>query len=215
MARMVGSAQNSVMKGMRILVLFLACAPALGQQVTRSFVGFQKYFYEIAAGQPHVVVSFSADRQDEYDIAVRFRTIDGTAMAGVDYVPVDQEIIFHAGSPTRVRDVEVHLIQNNNLSDRTFYVKLDTSFPGELIWSRSQIPIVITARPALEVSTWRTNFILTWRASATNFQLRTASNVKGPWTVVTNVPSRINDSPNQNVGIPMVGTNLFFQLLTQ
>jgi hypothetical protein len=208
------------MKGIRLCISFVvllcwSAPPVFGQQVTRSFVGFENYFHEIAAGQPHVVVPFSASRQDEYDVAVRFRTIDGTAKAGIDYVAVDQEIIFHAGSPTRVRDVEVHLIENTNPGDRTFYVKLEASFPAEMIRTKSEIPVVITARPALTFASWRTNLTLTWRASATNFVLQAAPNIDGPWTILTNTPYRISDTPNQSLTLPTVGTNSFFKLLTR
>jgi hypothetical protein len=205
------------MKGFRLCGLFwlFALLPGtFGQQVTRSWVGFENYFEEIAAGQPHVVIPFLASRQDEYDVAVRFRTIDGTAKAGIDYVAVDQEIIFHAGSPTRRRDVEVHLIPNQNPGDRTFYVKLDASFPAEVSQSRGQIPIVITSAPGLTFSTWRTNFTLSWRASATNFQLMAAPALSGPWAAVTNSTWRMTNEPNHNVTLGMK-TNLFFQLVKQ
>src|SRR5215213_2114298 len=113
------------MKGVGYVVwLLLAVSTALSQQVQRSWVGFETYYHEVPATAPHAVIRYTCSAQDQYTIGVQITTEDGTAKAGVDYVPLDTEVIFEAGSPTRTRDIEVHLIQNASPSDRTFTIKL-------------------------------------------------------------------------------------------
>jgi hypothetical protein len=51
------------MKGAAMFFGLLALIPVMGQQVTRSTVGFQNYYEEIAATEPHAVIRFSASRQ--------------------------------------------------------------------------------------------------------------------------------------------------------
>src|SRR5690349_1679681 len=130
-----------------IVALVMSSVAARGQQVQRAWVGFNDYYHEVPATAPHAVLTYVCSQQDEYSIGVRITTEDGTAKAGIDYVPLDTEVMFEAGSPTRRRAIEVQLIQNTNVIDRTFTVKLSAFFPAEVSQSRGTIPVTITAAP--------------------------------------------------------------------
>jgi hypothetical protein len=67
------------------------------------------------------------------DVVVRYATIDGSAVAGVDYVPVEEGLVtVPAGSQVGTGDIE--LIAGKPLDeDRTFAVKLFGQSQGELV----------------------------------------------------------------------------------
>ena len=94
----------------RIALLFALIVSAPAQQVQRADVGFELYYYEVPADQPHIKMFFVCGRQDEYEIEVTYETLDGTAKAGVDYVATSGLFIFPAGSPTRTREIQVQLL---------------------------------------------------------------------------------------------------------
>jgi hypothetical protein len=202
--------------GGSILLLVTFFESVHGQQVQRSWVGFQEYYHEVPATAPHAVIDYICGQQDQYTIGVRIKTEDGTAKAGIDYVPLDTEVIFEAGSPTRSREIEVHLIQNTNVTDRTFTIKLSADFPGEVSQSRGTIPVTITAAPPLKflpLSRFNTNLVMNWRASATNSQLQAAASLQGPWMTVTNKPSRGDtNAPNQHLAVPPAASAAFYRL---
>src|SRR5687768_11057283 len=90
-----------------IAFLIVFSATAVAQQVQRADVGFELYYYEVPAEQPHIKMFFTCGRQDEYEIEVTYETMDGTAKAGVDFVATSGSFIFPAGSPTRTREIQV------------------------------------------------------------------------------------------------------------
>lgn len=196
-----------------IWLLLLAILPLHGQQVQRSTVAFEKYFYEVDASQPHIKMFFSCGPQEEYEIEVLYETIDGTAIAGRDYVATKGSFIFPAGSPTRTREIQIQLLPREPAGDRTFSVKLTGSFPAEVSRSRGHVNVTIADLPEITTLKYQTNFVLYWRASATNYVLKSSQSLPGNWNPVTERPQPLNDDPRQVLSLPInTATNGFFRL---
>jgi hypothetical protein len=201
----------------RRIALLLAFIPAaFAQQVQRADVGFDLYYYEVAADQPHIKMFFSCGRQDEYEIDVSYETLDGTAKAGVDYVATSGSFTFPAGSPTRTREIQVQLLPRAERTvDRTFFVKLRAGFPAEVSRSRGEVPVTITDLPVLHVSkaSWNDEEIsLNWRASATNFVLEASASITNEWSSVSGETTKTQFSPSQSLRLPLGSGNRFFRL---
>jgi len=197
-------------------LLFALIVSVPAQQVQRADVGFDLYYYEVPADQPHIKMFFVCSRQDEYEIEVTYETLDGTAKAGVDYVATSGSFIFPAGSPTRTREIQVQLLpREGRMVDRTFYVKLRAGFPAEVSRSRGEVPVTITDLPILRVAkdSWNDEeFYVGWRASATNFVLEASSSLTNEWSAVPGTPTQGQFSPNQSLALPLTSTNKFFRL---
>src|SRR5688572_14369465 len=103
-----------------VAVAALYAATCFGQQVERAWVAFSQYYYEVAATNEFAVFTFSCSRQEEYDVEVSFETIDGTAVAGRDFVGVKTNVLFLAGSTNRMAEVRVPLLTDASASDRAF-----------------------------------------------------------------------------------------------
>jgi len=75
------------------------------------------------------------------DVVVHYATIDGSAVAGVDYVPVEEGLLtVPAGSQVGTGDIE--LIAGKPLDeDRTFVVKLFGQSQGELVRPAATVTI--------------------------------------------------------------------------
>jgi len=198
----------------RIALLFVLIISAPAQQVQRADVGFELYYYEVAADQPHVKMFFVCSRQDEYEIEVTYETIDGTAKAGQDYVATSGSFIFPAGSPTRTREIQVQLLPRaERMVDRTFYVKLRAGFPAEVSRSRGEVPVTITDLPVLGFARWNQEEVsLSWRASATNFILEASSALTNNWVPVSGETTKTQFYPNQSLRLPLDSGNRFFRL---
>jgi hypothetical protein len=195
------------------VTLFL---PSASAQITdRAFVGFEKFFYEVPASEPHIKMFFICSQQPDYDIEVSYETLDGTALAGRDYVQTQGSFLFPAGSPTRTREIQVQILPRESVEDRTFRVKLSATFPGDVSRSRGEVDVTITDIPRLSTAMhWqRTNVVLGWRTSATNFVLETSSSVSNAtWSPVKQKPEPIKDSPRQNLLLPNDKPTQFFRL---
>ena len=170
-----------------ICLILVFAGTARAQQVQRADVGFELYYYEVAADQPHIKMFFSCSRQDEYEIEVTYETIDGTALAGRDYVATSGSFVFPAGNATRTREIQVQILPRETTADRTFFVKLRAGFPAEVSRSRGEVPVTITDLPDLRISKapWNDEEIgLRWLASATNYVLEASSSMANDWTRV-------------------------------
>ena len=151
----------------------------------------------------------------EWDIEVFYETLDGTAIAGRDYVATKGSFVFPGGSPTRTREIQVQILPREQTEDRTFNVKLSVTFPAEVSRSRGDVPVTITDLPRLSTALhWRgTNIVLGWRASATNFVLESSSTVtNGNWIPVEEEPEQTKDSPRQSLLLPRDEPTRFFRL---
>ena len=199
-----------------IWLLLLVVIPLQGQQVQRATVQFQNYFYEVDAAQPHLKMFFSCGPQEEYEIEVFYETIDGTAIAGRDYVAAKGSFTFPAGSPTRTREIQIQLLPREPAGDRTFSVKLTGSFPAEVSRSRGHVNVTITDLPQLTNLKYQTNLVLYWRASATNYVLEHSETVAGNWKPVPEAAQPVHqDDPRQVLSLPIIpSTNGFFRLRT-
>ena len=199
----------------RTLWLFLLFViPLHGQQVQRATVAFEKYFYEVDASQPHIKMFFTCGPQEEYEIEVFYETIDGTALAGRDYVETKGSFIFPAGSPTRTREIQIQLLPREPAGDRTFSVKLTGTFPAEVSRSRGHVNVTIADLPEITTLRYQTNLVLYWRASATNYVLQRCESLLGNWTPVSESPRPVGqDDPRQVLSIPInTSANQFFRL---
>ena len=196
--------------------MFAMIFSAPAQQVQRADVGFDLYYYEVPADQPHIKMFFSCGRQEEYEIEVTYETLDGTAKAGQDYVATSGSFIFPAGSPTRTREIQVQLLpREGRMVDRTFFVKLRASFPAEVSRSRGEVPVTITDLPVLHVSkaSWDDEeFSLSWRASATNFVLEATDSFTNDWSRVTGETTKSQFYPNHSLKLPLDPGGRFFRL---
>ena len=195
-------------------MLFALVVSAPAQQVQRADVGFELYYYEVAADQPHIKLFFTCGRQDEYEIEVTYETLDGTAKAGQDYVATSGSFIFPAGSPTRTREIQVQLMPREERTvDRTFFVKLNAGFPAEVSRSRGEVPVTITDLPVLNFAKWNDEEVsLSWRASATNFVLEASASLTNEWVPVSGETTKTQFYPSQSLRLPLDSGNRFFRL---
>jgi hypothetical protein len=202
-------ARRFVVSSLLLSVIVQAC---LAQQVQRSTVGFENFFYEADPTEDFATLTFIASRQDEYDVEVSFQTLDGTALAGRDYIATNGTFVFPAGSTNRYRDIHIPLLKHELSEERTFSVKLNSFFPAEVSRTRGEVNVTILGRPDLRIFRFETNVILSWRASATNFVLESAPSLTGTWASVNGTPRPIEFEPRQTLTLPRSPESTFFRL---
>ena len=98
------------------------------------------------------VFTVSLSNTSSTAISVNYSTEDGTALAGLDYTPVEGTLTFSANDANRTRTIRVPLVDNNvDEPDETFVVRL-SAVVGALIADNEGIGTIEDDEPPISVS---------------------------------------------------------------
>ena len=87
-----------------------------------SALGFVEELVRTDRNNDETSVTVRRDGGKSYQVAVNYRTVDGTALAGVDYAPLEGTLAF-AGSIDEIR-IPVQLIRTESSEPKTFSIEL-------------------------------------------------------------------------------------------
>jgi hypothetical protein len=175
------------------LVLVPSATPgsvAIQSYRTSAVVGFSDLSFNASTAQESATITLVRTGEYREPSSVRFRTVDNTARAGVDYVSIDVRVTFAAGES--VRTVAVPLLHRTNSRDGLVLLQLsDPGYNTTLEQSDAILRIrtpALAARPLPSLVAARSqdgDLVLRWPVDETTYVVEMQESLDAPWTEVS------------------------------